>query len=365
VTVPKLGGGRTRRFFSFSPEGKRHAKTFLQIAQQQQANYGTAAFSISERLRIEAAECASKLQPVGKTLTDATEFLLAHLRAKQSSISTNDAIERLTSSRKNAGRSERYCRDLRLRLSRFAKTFGSSAVASISADQINDWLASLNVAAGTRNTFRRDIRTLLSFCEKRGYCTTNEASKTERATEIDKPVEILTVDEANALLSVCDNDILPYVAISLFAGVRAAELQQLDWAQVDLNHRHIEITAAKSKTRRRRIVPISDNLAAWIGSLAKPKGPVTPLQLRKAFDEVKRRAGFDEWPQNAMRHSYGSYRLAQIQDAARVSMEMGNSQQMVFAHYREVVKPKEVQRYWNLFPADRANSIVEFGMPAA
>jgi len=46
-------------------------------------------------------------------------------------------------------------------------------------------------------------------------------------------------------------------------------------------------------------------------------------------------------------------------------MEMGNSQQMVFAHYREVVKPKEVQRYWNLFPTDRANSILEFRTAAA
>src|SRR5437016_3364383 len=65
VTVPKPGGGRTRRFFNFSPDGKREAQTFLHLAKQQQANYGAAAFSISDRLRAEAVECAGKLAEVG------------------------------------------------------------------------------------------------------------------------------------------------------------------------------------------------------------------------------------------------------------------------------------------------------------
>ena len=151
---------------------------------------------------------------------------------------------------------------------------------------------------------------------------------------------------------------MPYVAISLFAGLRAAELQKLDWAEVDFESGHIEITAAKSKTAKRRLVPISPNLAEWIRPLAAIAGPVAPAGLRKRFDAVKARAGFAEWPQNAMRHSFGSYRLAQCHDAARVSLEMGNSPQMVFAHYRELVKPKDAERFWQLAPSAAPANVV-------
>jgi hypothetical protein len=66
-----------------------------------------------------------------------------------------------------------------------------------------------------------------------------------------------------------------------------------------------------------------------------------------------------------MRHSYGSYRLAQCQDAAKVSLEMGNSPQMVFAHYRELVKPKDAERYWNIKPAPKNGNVVAFEEAAA
>jgi integrase len=360
VTLPKPGGGRTRRFFKFTPEGKREAETFLQMGKQQQANDGTAAFSISDALRSEAVECARKLAAGGHTLTDATRFFLAHLQAQESSIGVGEAMEQLITSRKKRGLSERYCNDLRLRLGRFVNDFQGSTIGTITARQIDEWLASLPVAPGTRNTFRRDLRTLFSYCEKHGYCQSNEAKKTERAKDVDKPASILTVEQAIALLNACDDASLPYVAVSLFAGLRAAEVQKLDWSEVDFESGHIEVTAAKSKTARRRLVPISENLASWIQPLAKPRGLVTPEDMRKRFDAAKARAGFQQWPQNAMRHSYGSYRLAQCHDAARVSLEMGNSPQMVFAHYRELVKPKQAARYWAIAPPDNAEKVVPF-----
>ncbi len=357
VTIPKPTGGRTRRFFAFSPQGKREAQTFLDLAKQQQANYGTAAFSISDRLRAEAAECAGRLAEVGHSLTGATNFFLEHLRAQEKSIGVADAMDRLITSRKNAGRSERYCRDLRLRLGRFANDFENAAIGTITASKIDEWLCGLQVAPGTRNTFRRDLRTLFSYSEKHGYCQTNEAKKTERAEDVDKPVSILTVEQATALLNASDEDTLPYVAISLFAGVRAAEMQKLDWSEIDFESGHIEIRAAKSKTRKRRLIPISENLGAWICPVAKLRGQVMPTQFRRRFDAVKARASLQQWPQNAMRHSFGTYRLAQCQDAARVSLEMGNSPQMIFHHYRELVRPKQAQRYWEIRPVNALNVV--------
>ena len=75
VTIPKLGGGRNRRFF----KDKAEAETFMQFAKVQQENYGTAALSISDALRVEAIECSELLQPYGKTLRDAAKIGRAHV----------------------------------------------------------------------------------------------------------------------------------------------------------------------------------------------------------------------------------------------------------------------------------------------
>jgi len=333
--------GGSRRFF----ETRGKAETFASQCRTKKENSGTAAFANTE------------LAKFGWTIQRAIDFALAHLRAQAKSIGVAAAMEELITARKSAGRSERYCRDLRLRLTPFSGAFKDATVATITARSIDEWLAGLPVAAGTRNIYRRDIRTLFSFCEKRGYCAGNEAKKTERARDVDKPAAILTVTQAAALLTACGSDMLPYVAISLFAGLRAAELQKLDWSEVDFESGHIEVTAAKSKTAKRRLVPISANLADWIRPLASIAGPVAPVGLRKRFDAVKDRAGFAEWPQNAMRHSFGSYRLAQCHDAARVALEMGNSPQIVFAHYRELVKPKDADRFWQLAPVNADNVV--------
>ena len=64
-----------------------------------------------------------------------------------------------------------------------------------------------------------------------------------------------------------------------------------------------------------------------------------------------------KWPKNGLRHSYGSYRLAQIKNAAQVSLEMGNSPRMVFQHYREVVTEKQAGQWFGILPK-RAGNIV-------
>lgn len=46
-----------------------------------------------------------------------------------------------------------------------------------------------------------------------------------------------------------------------------------------------------------------------------------------------------------------------IADAAKLALEMGNSPAMVFKHYREVVKPKVAEQYWNIRPALAANVV--------
>lgn len=59
-----------------------------------------------------------------------------------------------------------------------------------------------------------------------------------------------------------------------------------------------------------------------------------------------------KWKKNALRHSFISYRLAEIQAAAQVALEAGNSPQIIFQHYRELVRPKDAKSWFSITPGD-------------
>ncbi len=87
-------------------------------------------------------------------------------------------------------------------------------------------------------------------------------------------IEIFTPNEMAELLAAASDEQLPFMAISAFAGVRHAEIQRLDWANVDQAASIIEIRADAAKTASRRVIPILPNLAAWLKPHWKEAGPV-------------------------------------------------------------------------------------------
>jgi hypothetical protein len=56
------------------------------------------------------------------------------------------------------------------------------------------------------------------------------------------------------------------------------------------------------------------------------------------------------WAKNGLRHSFISYRLAILHDTARVALEAGNSPEVIFGHYRELVTPEAAQAWFDVKP---------------
>jgi integrase len=339
------------------------AETYAEQCRIRRENQGLAAFGNEE------------LASFGKTVQDAINFYLEYLRQAKQSVPVKRAIAELLAARRAAGRSEVYCCGVDGRLERFAAGFGERMVEGVAAKELDEWLAGLGVGPYTRNTYRRDLRTLFSFCVKRGYATRNPAAATEIAKLVDKPAGILNVDEATRLLEACPGVALPYVAIGLFAGVRPAEMEKLDWQEIDLKAGLIEIKAHKAKTARRRLVNIEPVLKAWLKAHVQTAGPLATPAILESVAKAKRSAGFGtpgtetkeereagamlkRWPHNALRHSFGSYWLAKHQDAAALSLQMGNTPEIIFAHYRELVRPADAKRFWQLIPAAKIKQII-------
>src|SRR5262249_1284952 len=197
------------------------------------------------------------------------------------------------------------------------------------------------------------------FAVRNGYSAGNPALGAAKAKVFGEAPGILTVTETARLLEAASSDVLPYIAIGAFAGLRRAELKRLNWKQIDFESGLIEVTARSSKTAQRRFVVIQPNLREWLLPWRKHKGNVTPprFEFRRSFNEARRNAGVTEWPENALRHSFASYHLAKFNDAALTALQLGHRDSRVtFAHYRELVKPKEAERYWRITPSAGVSS---------
>jgi integrase len=90
---------------------------------------------------------------------------------------------------------------------------------------------------------------------------------------------------------------------------------------------------------------------------------ICPKSLRARAIVATERVGHTQakWPNNGLRHSFASYRLAGIHDAPRVAVELGHtSPAMLYNTYREVALPEEAERYWRIEPTPNAANVVAF-----
>jgi integrase len=227
---------------------------------------------------------------------------------------------------------------------------------------VQAWLAGLKWSERTRRNYRDAIGHLNRWCVVRGYLAKGtdwlEGVQNYSARKLSE-IEIYSPEEVAAIISKADNGMLPFIVIQAFAGLRHAEVARLDWSEIELSDKEgdsfIEVRAAKSKTGERRLVPVQDNLKAWLLQHRKERGPVcdyanTAKQLAKIATDAK-----VEWKHNALRHSFISYRVAATADVPRVADEAGNSVQVIRGHYLRRVKPAEAARWFAIAPLQADN----------
>jgi integrase len=349
-------GKRKRTFF----ETKEAANSFVVFKNAELKRNGIEHAEFPTAIRVMAQNAVELLKPFGKTIMDAAQYYAAHLKASAKSCSALQLVKELVAAKEHDGASARHVSDLRSRLNIFAAQFNGKPVAAITSTEIDDWLRSLNASAATRNHYRRLIVLAFNFAVRRGYATDNPAKQTDKAKERAGDIGILTVDQAARLLESATPEMLSYIAIGLFAGLRREEIQRLDWSEIDFESGLIEVKAQKSKTAQRRHVTIQPNLREWLLPVRRYRGRVTldKWQFRLQFDAARKAARITEWPDNALRHSFASYHLAHFKNAAATAMECGHhDSRITYRHYRELVKPKEAARYWNIKPETSAKVV--------
>lgn len=318
---------------------------------------------VGARLDIAASEYSQAISILNGrgTLLEAVRYFSTSNAADITPIRTQDLVADLIRAREANHASIRHLKDLRLRLNRFVKSF-QCEVHTIRPAQVQDFLLALKLSPRSMNNFRMAISNLFTHAKLRGHAPKDfdPLSNIPWAKEADSEVEIFSPDEMKIILENAGTKMVPYLAIAAFAGLRQAEIIQLDWSEVKEDH--IVIRGSISKTRDKRQAPIPPNLAEWLRPFRQQSGPVVPFdnvanQLSKLALVAKLK-----WKRNGLRHAFGSHLLAIQKDPASVAYQMGNSVAMVFKHYRKVVTEAQAIRWFALYPDSNFRPV--FRLPA-
>jgi len=299
------------------------------------------------------------------TLTDAVRLFVKHYTGFQSRVPVSEAVDELLKTRRSDGSSPIHIADLECRLGVFAKAF-SCPICEVSDTDIHNFLLKLKFAPRTKNNYRTAISNLFSFARLRKYVPADHdpIQFVPEFKEPDKPVEILTVADLRKLFEHVRSDFLPYLAIAVFAGLRASEIQRLRWDHI--TNDYIRVPPGQYRVKSTRLVPIQPNLKAWLATCRKTEDLVLTFknpnnQLVPLFEK----AGV-ELRHNVLRHSFGSYRVAITQNVAQTALEMGNSPPMIRKHYVEVVPKEEGEAWFSILPP-APGKVIQFpeSVPAA
>ena len=255
--------------------------------------------------------------------------------------------------REQDGASKVYLGQLRTTLNRFAAKFPGEILEATS-QEIDAWLRSLDVAAGTRNSMLRCIKVFFSFARERNYLPEDRGTAADTVKLVKNVSDNYSggsPKQMATILHAAPPRMIPILAIEAFTGIRVAELSRLDWSAVDLDRRIIELRADQAKTASRRVVPIPDNLVAWLAPLER-KGKVVAAKNLYVDMTALARALKINWPRNVLRHSFISYRIAIVKSADQVALEAGNSPSMIFKHYRELTTEQEAEKWFGILPKE-------------
>lgn len=178
---------------------------------------------------------------------------------------------------------EWHLRTIDYRIGKFAETFGDTSIANITPAQIEEWLdkyksnRSKPLSSVSRNNFLAYLNAFFNFAIRKSYASGNPIEKIDRVRLDRQEIAILTPNEVRRLLFAAREhvpELVPYLAIGIFAGVRPTELKWLTWERINFDLKYIHITGWTAKVRGERYVdmdyrkPLHRNHAAEFWSIS-------------------------------------------------------------------------------------------------
>lgn len=375
------GRKRAKELVEELAKGTAHVAAFT----PKEAAVVNAAVDILHPLDIGLAEAARQVATAKEilggfgTIEEAARLLVAERQRQQIPVKAfGKVVEEFLEEIKPPARSYRHWQDCSARLGLAAERFKTVPIMEIRTIDLENHLNKIQRRVRTkqgmktlpgpgqktsgrnRNNYRGVLCNLFSFARRLGYLPRNvetEAEHLREAPDRDSNVAIYQPEAMQTIMDGLPDKWIPFAAIGAFAGCRGAEIHRLDWKDIDLEERHITVESSKSKTGKRRVVPISDTLYAYLEPYAQKSGWVCPhyshdSTLSQEFTKAWDNAGIKvEKIDNGFRHSYASYRIEEVKSLPQVAWEMNTSERKLRDNYLELVSAKKLLLWKKIMPS--------------
>lgn len=364
VDLRYLGGKKTYCKTEDDALGLREAKL------DEVRRHGTSALSFSHADRVAFSVAKKRLAQIGLTIEGAVEFCEKHCQTVTKPMLIPEALAILLREKEKAGNRERSLQNLKSNVQALSVVVGDKLLSEVSRDEIVGFLTGNGWAPATVRTKRIDLQTFFRAALARKWTTNDPTAALERETLDEKPPGILTVEQCRRLLKGAvecgESRMVGFIALALFCGIRPEEIEGMEMKHVQIDRGFAEVPAEVAKSRKRRLVEISEKCKAWL----KLGLDLPPKNYRWRLLKIRARSGFessvqkskngkrvwvrvpgDKWPHDCLRHCFGSYHLAMHGSADKTALQMGHrSTDMLFRHYRELVTKEEAERFWGIRP---------------
>jgi len=240
------------------------------------------------------------------------------------------------------------------------KSLSHKKIVQISTEDIHREFSKLTPSA--RNTALAHLSSLWSFSIKRGWATVNPLKNLDRS-HVPKPkIHILTAKQLRRLFVATIRlhpELVPLLAIEVFAGVRPIESEKIHWENVDMEDGILTIPDPIAKTRIGRHIEMHQTLIDWLewhrsrgGKTDDMICPHPHMTLRRYLRKIRTRSGLIPWHQDVLRHVFASAALASDwRDIGKLCLELGHSsQKMLHRHYARSMRRKDALAVFGVRP---------------
>jgi len=339
---------------------KAAAEACAQELRVQRGREGKEATKFPFEDRVMALHCINRLKIHGVQLDTAVDDYMKYILPSRQSKTVNEImVDFIARAVRKAQKS--WKKDLEDFRRRFCPRFGDQKLSKLKKEELQEWLDGQARLHQLAPRSLQNYKNMVSYLFKHGRGDKELLENLALRLDVPPPSEDLpgfySIEETRALLfHAPDYDLVPYVAIRAFAGLRRCEVVRLDWSRV--RNKWLDVTAKSTKRtkksgRARRLVRISDTLAAWLAPFRNRTGPVIGKgSLDYRMGRVKVAAGINHPSKNFFRHGYATYHLAAYDNDDETSRALGHvDTNMLHGTYKgREVEQEDGQKYFTLTP---------------
>lgn len=360
-------GKRDRRVHESIGVAKRYAEGLAVKLR----NEGSSALDLSQEQRRDALKALETLG--GKaTLAAAAQFWMKH-NGLGDGVTVRELAQRWIADLRRRGCRLTTIAERTQKCNRLCADMGNRAACTISKDDILGWLDAWKITGATADGYRRCFNALFNFAAEEKIVEANVVSAIKRFRGDERLPTPFTVDAVRSLMAAAQQYhavMVPTLAVQFFAGLRPGEAMGLKWEDINWTDKTIRVLPETSKMRRSRHVPINPTLLAWLTPHRKASGPIGITKQctlsyyldRARCDDVKGllAAARVSWIKDGPRKTYASMHYATHSDAAKLAAILGHTggHDVLFRHYRGLVKKTQAARYWKIRPATQG--VIQF-----